>query len=240
MTTADDAVQSTTETTSAPAAAPINTALTDDQKASAKQSISAKFDNKVDPIEVSFSFRKNKELDTKRPTVELVLPLVSLEGVVSILESGDEKQQQLLLQAVRDYQLTQARSLVDDDESITQDNFPLDQVTWEFIANMPKSDRRGAGIAKEVWEEFGKDYFTVIKAATGKADKAVQNAVGLLLAKFAPVKTDKKVVAFLKDQLSVYINNTQNGEQFQDCYEFLVNKADKLLNEEAKNMLDAL
>ena len=113
--------------------------------------------------EYKFHFKKD-ELGNKRETIELKLPVPSVEGLVAILEGGG-KGLELLLSVVGDAVASQARAILNENIAMTVGQFPTDQTVWEFIANMPESEKRGRGIAKEVWEEFAADYLAV--AATG-------------------------------------------------------------------------
>lgn len=199
--------------------------------------IKAKFDNKVDVKEVKFHFKKvaltdneGKEIGehTKRPTVELATPVPSVEGIIAIIEGGG-KPLELLLDAAAEIVIARAREIINEKEDITQDNFPLEQLAWEAIANLPKAERRGGGIGKEVWEDFGKDYLATMPSVTGKTAEQIGNAVKILLAKFAPCKTNKPVLNKLKEQLGIYAVNSPQSESFADCIEFLTQKADTLL-----------
>lgn len=168
-------------------------------------------------------------LVTKRPTVELDLPVPSVEGVINIIETGGPGLT-LLLEAVEAIVQQRAREIVNDKEDVNAENFPYDELLWEKIANLPKAERRGGGIAKETWEDFAKDYIAVMPAVTGKNVENVTNAAKIFLKKFADVKTNKPVLALLRDQLTVYVNHSPQAESFSDCVEFLNNKADNLLN----------
>jgi hypothetical protein len=202
--------------------------------------VTPNFDNTVDLIPVKFNFKKTTDeagLETKRPSVEFdSFPVPSIEGVAAIFNAGG-KGLELLLEAARDVVLARARELVNENESMTAADFPFDQVSWDAIANLPKAERRGGGISKEVWEEFAKDYMQVMPAVTGKGLDKITMQAKVLLKKFADVKTNKPILQGLKAQLALYINNTPNGEQFQECYEFLTNKADTLLNVSDENLL---
>lgn len=197
--------------------------------------IKAKFDNMVDVKEIKFFFKtittevEGVEVKNKRPTVELQLPVPSIEGIVKIFNEGG-KGLELLQEVVSQTIFDRARDLVNDREDINQENFPLDELTWEKIANLPKAERRGGGIDKETWEEFGKDYVSVMPGVTGKKQEAIANAVKLLLAKFNPVKTNKPVLKLLKEQLAMYTVHSPNAETYTDCIKFLTDKADALIN----------
>lgn len=194
--------------------------------------IKAKHNNLVDVKPMKFSFKTDKELGVKRATVELDLPVLSMEGLVYILQNEDGKQdkaQALIFDALAEVVYDQARSLVNAKEDINQENFPLDQVSWDFIANMPKAERRGGGISKETWDEFAEDFATVMQAAAAKKPEQAALAAKILSRKFQEVKTNKPVIKTLQTQLGIYITATANGEQFADCVEFLNKKAETLL-----------
>lgn len=189
----------------------------------------------VDSKEYKFHFKKD-DLGNKRETIELKLPVPSVEGVVKILETGG-KQLEMLLQAVGDVVASQARAILNENTAMTAANFPMEQTTWEFIANMPESEKRGRGIAKEVWEEFAADYLAVMPGITGKTEEQVSLAAKLFLNKFQSVKTNKPVIKKLKEQLAIYTNGSPNAETYIDCVKFLDEKADTLLQADEAAML---
>lgn len=197
--------------------------------------IQANFNKLIDLKSYKFHFKKDK-LDNKRETIELNLPIPSVEGIISILETGG-KQLELLLSAVGDIVAAQARSILNDNETMLSDTFPADQCTWEVIANMPEAEKRGRGIAKETWEEFAADYLAVMPGVTGKSQDAVTLAAKLLVNKFASVKTNKPVIKKLKEQLAVYTNSSPNAETYFDCIKFLDEKADTLLAADEASLL---
>lgn len=203
-----------------------------------QSNVEANFDKLADKVTVKFPFRKVPiEIDgkptgefTKRATVELDLPLLSVEGLIEQFKKGG-KELELVMEAVRQVQIDRARELINDDEKITgADNFPFAELDWTKIANLPKAERRGGGISKEVWEEFSKDYVAVMPQVTGKTAEQIANAAKILLNKFQSCKTNKPVLGLLKDQLAIYAQNSSNAEQFSDCIAFLTEKADVFLN----------
>jgi len=221
-----------------------NEGITPVTESAAPLSVAANFDNTVDKVAVKFNFRKvvtkdeatGVEVETKRPTVELELPLITVEGLVKALEAGG-KQLDLVLEAVRDVQINRARELVNEKEDISADNFPYAQLSWEAISNLPKAERRGGGIPKEQWEDFAKDYVAIMPGVTGKKPEQIANASKILLNKFQQVKTNKPVLALLKEQLGIYANSSPNAEQYSDCISFLVEKADTFLSMDDAQLL---
>lgn len=190
--------------------------------------VTANFDNTIDQKDFTFHFKKDK-LGNKRPSVELKLPVPSVEGIIDILNKGG-KELELLQDAIYDVIRSQAASIVSDDEKISQATFPSAQVLWSAIANMPKADRRSSSIDASVWEAFAKDYIDTMPGVTGKTVEAVTNATVVYLKKFSIVKTNKDVIGKLKDQLALYMEHSKNVEQFGEILELLVSKADSYLN----------
>lgn len=214
-------------------------------KAAAIEKIRANFDNKFDIKEVSFHF-KTKELEDasgkktgdkfKRPTVETHIPVPSVEGIVAIFEKGG-KELEYLLEVASDAVIARVRDYINENEDASQDNLPFEKFTWEFISNLPRSERRGAGIAKEIWDDFGTDYAEVMPAVTGKSAEHIGNAVGIYMKKFSTCKTNKPVLNKLKEQLTLYATNSPKAEQFAECVDFLTNKIDTLLKVDEAELL---
>lgn len=200
--------------------------------------------------EVLFSFKKpRKGPDGKEPTDELGqpitarpsfkmnIPVPTFEGVVKALE--DEKVREYILELVGDAVRGAARLQVDDETKPVnrQEDLRLDQLTLEYLANVPKTERRGAGIPKEVWQEWEKDYISVMLSATGKEADKIGNAAKLFLSRLQPIKTNKQVLKFLAGQLDIWMEHTQNSEEFADVYEFLRKKTDEFLNADEASLL---
>ena len=213
-------------------------------KAALFEAIKAKHNNLVDIREQNFGFRTVKDaktgIETKRATVSLPVPVPSIEGIVEILSKGPGKEVDLLLEAVANVILEQAREYINENEGVNADNFPYEMLSWETIANLPKAERRGGGISKELWEDFAKDYVDVMPAVTGKKKESVEMAAKVFVAKFAGATTNKPVLKLLQQQLAVYASSTTQGEQLAPCIEFLMNKVEKLLNTDETNLLLAL
>lgn len=186
--------------------------------------------------ETSFSFRTDP-MGNKRPTLKLNIPLPTVDGLVEAL--SDEKMQEFLLDIVAAEIQKAARSQVSDESKPVNSQAELDlsKLTLSYLANLPAAERRGGGIAKETWEAFAGDYVAIMPALLDKPLDNVQNAATLLLKKFQPVKTNKKVIGLLKEYLALWFANTQNAEEFADCYAFLDNKADSLLAADEASLL---
>lgn len=249
--TNENTVETTTETTSTatPAAGTLvatgatQPTYTAEEKATFHAEIKANFDNKIDVLETGFHFRKvtdpKTKIETKRNSVILPLPVPSVEGIIDIIQNGGAGLT-LLQEAVRDVLVETAREYIDANEDVTSANFPYNILAWNAIANLPKSDRRGGGIAKEVWADFAKDYILVMPAIIGKSEEVVTNATKIFLSKFAQCKTNKPILNKLKDYLAIYINNTARGEEFAEAVDWLDKKITTLLETGEQALLDSL
>lgn len=187
----------------------------------------------------SMKFRFNKdELGNKRPNVELSVPVPKLEKLAEVIEhaytKNDEgkevltKEAELLLEAVQDIIQLEVRGYVQDNLDVSPENFPYDKFTWEAIANQDKVSRRGAGIPKETWEAFSKDYIATMPALTGKTAEQVGNAAKIFVRKFKDVAGNTPIIKKLQEQLSIYISNSKQAEEYTDVLEFLTKKAEDM------------
>jgi hypothetical protein len=206
--------------------------------------IAANFNNKVDFKSAKFNFRKVKDaetgVETKRPTVELThLPVPSIEGIVSILESGDAKSMELLLEAVAEVVINRARDVINESESITSENFDYSTCDWTTIANLEKEDRR-SGIAKETWEDFAVDYTEVMPAISGSSKEQCANAAKIFVSKFATCKTRKDLLSKLKVRLSMYAEHSPKASEFAECIDFLFKKVEKLIQAKEVSLEETL
>ena len=183
--------------------------------------------NLVDMQTFTFRFKKDK-LGNKRQAVELKLPVPSVEGIVEILKAGG-KQLELLQDAIYSTVKSVAGEIVSADEKVNQENFPIAQLFWEAIANMPKAER--ATISAEQWEAFVTDYTNVMPGVAGKTAEQVGLACQIYVKKFVQIKTNKPLLKKLQEQLALYLE-TSNAEQFQDVLELLLRRLDTYLSAE--------
>ena len=112
--------------------------------------------------------------------------------------------------------------------------------TLAFVKNKSpwlSNHHRNGSKSKEQWEDFAKDYVAIMPGVTGKKPEQIANASKILLNKFQQVKTNKPVLALLKEQLGIYANSSPNAEQYSDCISFLVEKADNFLSMDDAQLL---
>lgn len=193
----------------------------------------------VDVKEVTFNFRKQTDpetkVETKRDSIIGRIEVPSVEGIVAILQEGG-KGLELLLQSVESTLVDYAKQVVGDDSSINSANFPSDKITWDILANLPDTDRRGRGIPKETWEDFIASYIEHMPAIIGKPVEVVKKQASILAQKFQPLRAHEKKNELLPkfvEMLSLYTNNVGDAEQFSAPIEFLLKKAEQFMNQDA-------
>jgi len=205
------------------------------------ETIREKYKSQVDVKPVKFNFKKYKDesgIEFKRDSLELAIPVPSVQGIISILEAEDGgKQLELLRDAIESVIIAAARDLITDDQKLNASTFPYEKISWEAIANMPKAQRRGGGIPKETWEDFVTDYVAVMPAVTGKSVEQVTNAAKIMQNRLSAVKTNVPVLELLVEQLAIYAEHSQNAEEYKEVIEFLLNKADAFLNTSPEELL---
>lgn len=191
-------------------------------------------------VETDFNFRTKDGY--KRPTVTVAWDAPDISDVAELLTSDDPKVVELLVDTVRGLLIGQIRGYVDADPDFDQaklDALIADgKIGISVLANMPKSER--SMLTKEDLEAFAKDYVAIMPAATGKSVEKVQAAAGLFIERYKRVAGDNAVLAVLKDQLSIFLENIDEemAAKHDKALSYLVAKVDELLS--VKVTADAL
>lgn len=197
------------------------------QETTDKVAIHANVDANVDYKECVFRFKKDN-LGNKRDNVEGKIPVPSVQGLVTIIETGG-KQLDLVLESLYDVVRSVAQEKVSNDENIKSlDQIPFKELSWEAIANMSKEDRRANAIPAEQWAAFTKKYIEVMPGMTSKPVEAITNHTVVYVKKFAQFKTDKETLRKLKTMLGLF-GETAGAEEFSDILELLNKRADTYL-----------
>lgn len=93
----------------------------------------------TEEIAAEFSFPLALDVATgqksRRPTIEMNIPVPSVEGIISILEAGGS-QLELLQKAVTDVVYRQAAEILAKDKTLT--DIPHELLSWDVIANLPQ------------------------------------------------------------------------------------------------------
>jgi len=194
-------------------------------------------DPSVQTSNFKFGFKKDK-LGNKRATVEIVGLIPSKEGLINIINGGG-KALEFLQELVYDGVRAAIASDVSDDEKFDQNSYNSAELkigdttyhkySFEGIANQPREDRRASSIPEEQWKGFTEDYIKVMPSVSNKTVEQLQAAVYVYVRKFRDIKTDKVSLGKLKEQLALYMQHSQDAENFVDVLELLTKKCDEYL-----------
>lgn len=181
----------------------------------------------------------------KHPSIAVELPVPTAEGIVEIVAAGG-KGLELLLDVMADAIFGQGRNLINairgasPDAEVKPEMLDLSKLDWEFIANMPKAERKGLGISDEDFDSFFEDYRAIMPKVTGKDLDRIEKHVSIFKKKLGSVKNDKKALSILRDMLLLWAGNTSAMEENQEVYDYLLKRSDTLLAEEEKVLAEAL
>jgi len=217
------------------------------------------------PQEVKFGFKQTQVKDDagnpvtdesgntvktpKRAPVTLQIPFPTFNGLVAAF--NDEKVITYVLDLVAEAIKDRVRvQLTDEDKPVlSQEDLDLSQLTLEYIANLPKSERTGGGISKETWADFREDYITTMGPMRASADNITlqegmvkaTKAADFFVKRLNTIRGEKPVLKFLRGQLSIWMQESKVAqEEFAEVYTYLIERADKLLAVDGSNMLAAL
>lgn len=191
-------------------------------------------------LTTDFNFRTKDGI--KRPTVTVEYDVPSSDGVAELLMSDDPKVVALVTESIQSLITTYVRGFVDADNEFDQaklDALVADgKISISTIANLPKSER--SMLTKEDLEAFAKDYMAIMPAATGKSAEKVAAAAGLFVQRFKSVAGDNEVLAVLRGQLAVFVENAgaDTLEKHERAVSYLGTKVEELLS--VKVTADAL
>lgn len=176
------------------------------------------------------------------------------QDLENIILSGDQKQINLILEAMNEVRLSHVKNQLDDAIRENKNVWPeteivkdangkevevikapadtswldLSKIEWSYIAALPPKQRGARGIPEETWEAFAKDYKAVI-VEHGKTEEQAEAASKHFLNKFSIVRNNKKLLAALDRNLQLWYNGTTKQQEFQEVYQNLQEKLNNLL-----------
>lgn len=235
----------TTETKTAEQQAAEKAAFMDAVKQEAMEKMNVSSDD-ILIAEHKFTFKgaidpeTNKRGKPRAPLV-LALPLPTMDGIIGAISSNSQALE-WVQEVIQNEILGHVRDKIsgDDPEWRAQEDVDFSKLSISFIANLPKAERTGGGISKEVWEAWATDYREVMVGEFARDPKKAAASCDLLFKKFNPVKTQKKIITILLDELNKWFSKTSMQDQFASCYAFLAEKGQKLLEEDEEKLANSL
>ena len=201
------------------------------------------------PKEMSFFFRTKEEknqlgetVKSKRPTVKLNIPVITLDGVINLINEGNGTKIAGLLSVLEDVIYKQAKEQVDENEAISQEALDVSKLTLDFILTLPPSSRSSNAPSEEQWKAFELDYPAVMAAVQpDRTTEQISLARDLFLKKLTPVKDKPQMIKVLQDYIALWFTNSKQQEELTTVFEYINNRAEALLATPAKVLsLDAI
>lgn len=201
------------------------------------------------PKEMSFFFRTKKqknelgeEVEVKRPTVKLNVPVITIDGLVALLNEGNGTKIAGLLSVLEDVIYKQAKEQVDEDEAITQEKLDISKLTLDYILSLPPSSRSSNAPTDEQWKLFEADYpATMAPVQPERTIEQINLARDLFLKKLSPVKDKPPMLNVLKSYIALWFTHTKQQEELSTVFEYINQRADALIAQPPKVLtLDAI
>ena len=201
------------------------------------------------PKEMSFFFRTKEEknqlgetVKSKRPTVKLNVPVITLDGVINLINEGNGTKIAGLLSVLEDVIYKQAKEQVDENEAIDQEKLDLTKLTLDYILTLPPSSRSSNAPSEEQWKAFELDYPAVMAAVQpDRTTEQISLARDLFIKKLTPVKDKPQMIKVLQDYIALWFTNSKQQEELTTVFEYINNRAEALLATPAKVLsLDAI
>lgn len=180
----------------------------------------------------------------KLPEFKVILPVPTTEDILNfIAANGKEAQflQDVIYEAIKNAGRGQINEYRENnpDKPVTADVLDFSKLTFTAIANTEPKDRAAPEIPEEVWTTMFEDYKKVL-VATGKEAARVAKHIVLFKAHFRTCKFDKPALSVLRDSLNLWAAKTENMEDNKEVFEFLMNRVEKYLKADEKNLVAAL
>lgn len=172
----------------------------------------------------------------KIPSVDLTLPACTLEDIVDLAQNGSDAVKRLLADAVNQLFVDQAKAQLEayigELDAITEatrvgpEQINFEQLTLEYIANIPPSKRGAAAISDEEWDALWQDFTSIMPEITGRPEDVIKKRVAALQKPNA-YKAKPDVLEILIQSLQVYMANSAKIEDTGRAALQLCNKLEK-------------
>ena len=194
----------------------------------------------VTPTE--FFFRKDAE-GKKRDTIKLPLQLPTAAQIVKIFEDGNEKGINKILGLMADAVTANARGVLDDNPTMTAENFPAESLGWAAYEAATEAERKINGISQALWDSFKADFVAVMPGITGLTTEdgvnRIKNAAKKLIdQRLAQDKTNKPMLQALYTRLAVYAEKAPNAANYTECIKALETKITTFLEFDESKLAD--
>lgn len=215
----------------------------------------------VNGQELSYFFKTTKVKDdegkeigpgTKHPDVKVVVPMPTITDAINYLAAADgtkeAKVRDLIMDSLKETIFLAGRRQINEwlekneGKTFTATDMDLSKLTLQAISELPKGQRGAWAPSEEDMKDFNEAYTEVLVHVKGYDPKKTKTHTDHWKNGMAKVKTNKPVVSKLKDFLTVFAASAteEQMEEVEPTYSWLQARADRYINAEDKNFLDAL
>jgi hypothetical protein len=187
---------------------------------------------------ITAGYKYDDKKGWKRPSIEVALPSIAKDGIISVLEQGGQGEQ-FLLAICNDQFYNAARQKINEILTDNQDvtitaatikGFNLDWTSMAAAYLEAAASAKATGIPKEVWDDFVADYVTVmLRELPQNGEEKIKNAAEHLKLRFTKCRSNKKMLAKLQSYLALWFTATSRQEEFSKLYTTLDERAKALL-----------
>jgi hypothetical protein len=185
-------------------------------------------------VEKKFSFRKTKDETTGKeiPAPEPIVTkveLLTLEDVVRLLQSGNQKVVDMVVDSLNAPILGYYRELIDDlgIDKVRAEGIPAEKYTFETIAELPPASK--SMFDEETWNAFKEDYKTVIMEASQVDEKRATVGAEILAGRLNRVKGNLDALEQFKDRIMTWYSNSSKQEEMLKVYQYLLRRCEDFI-----------
>lgn len=190
----------------------------------------------------------------KHPDVKAVVPVPSVDEVITFLASPDgtkeAKVRDLILDQIYDAIFLAGRAQINEfrennpDKEFTAANLDVSKLNLQTIAETPKGQRGAWSPSEDDFKAFNELYTEVLVHKAGYDAKKTKTHTDHWKNGMSKVKTNKPVVAKLQEFLTLFAASMEGQEEdmkeVEQTFTWLMNRANKYLKAEEKDFLQAL
>jgi len=182
-------------------------------------------------VKRKFNFRKTKDETTGKEVpaaepIEATLTLLSLDDVVRLLQGGDPKVLEMMVDTLNAPSISYYRELIEDlgVENVRKDGIPAERYSFEAIAALPPASK--SMFDEETWNAFKADYISVIMAKGGVDENRAKVGAEILATRLNRVKGNLTALEQFQDRIKTWFGNTEKKEEMLKVYQYLIGRCE--------------
>lgn len=180
----------------------------------------------------------------KHPEVIFIAPVPSVEDIIQEL-TQESPIRTLVMDNIYDIIAAAAKNQVADwreqnpEGTFTATQIDLSKLTLRAIALTPKKERGGWAPSDQDIKDFVEDYKHTMLTLVGYDPKKVGTHCKNFEKGLIKIKSEKPILAKVKEILTVWAANTEGMEDNAPTYDWFVTRIERWLKVEEKNTVDA-